>query len=126
MCVDDVDDRKGFDDGVNFKVCSVNCEDDGLNGEDDGLDGEFDGVNGEVDNVKGKGDGVNCKVNGVNGVIDGVIGVGDGVNGEVVDKYKGLDDEDGILIILFIDIGYSIIINDDEKVVLKMLFKKEI
>ena len=129
MCADDADDNKGFElggDGANRKAGGANCEDDDSNGEDDSPDGEADGVNGEGDNGNGKGDRANCKPDGANGVTDGTNGAGDGVNGEAADKRKGSDDEDGILTTLSTDTGHSITITDDEKAVLKTLFKKEI
>ena len=129
MCADDADDNKGFElggDRANRKAGGANCEDDDSNGEDDGPDGEADGANGEGDNGNGKGDGANRKPDGANGVTDAASGAGDGANGEAADKHKGSDDEDGILTTLSTDAGHSITITDDEKAVLKTLFKKEI
>lgn len=114
MCADDADDKKGFElagDGANRKAGSANCEDDGANGKDD--------------NANGKGNGANREADGVNGVTDSVNGAGDGTNGEA-DKHKGSDGEDGMLTTLSTDTRHSITITDNEKAVLKMLFKKEI
>ena len=121
-CADDADDKKGFQlgvDGANRKSGSANCEDDSSNGEDHGANGNGGGANGE-------GDEANRKANGVNSVTDGANGVGDGANGEAADKHKESDEEDGILTTLSTDTGHSITLTDEEKAVLKTLFKKEI
>lgn len=128
MCADDADDKEGFElagDGANRKAGSANCEDDGTNYKDDRPDGEADGANGKDDNANGKGNGANREADGVNGVTDSVNGAGDGTNGEA-DKHKGSDGEDGMLTTLSTDTRHSITITDNEKAVLKMLFKKEI
>ena len=121
-CADDADGEKSFQLGVygaNRKAGSANCEDDSSNGEDHGANGEGGGANGEDDEA-------NRKANGVNGVTDGANSAGDGANGEAADKHKESDDEDGILTTLSTDTGHSITLTDDEKAVLKTLFKKEI
>ena len=86
-------------------------------------DGKAEGANDKGDNANGKGDGANREADGVNGVTDGANGAGDGAN---ANKCKGSDDEDGILTTLSTDNRHSITLNEDEKVVLKMSFKKEI